>query len=357
MERQITRVVLVLLMCAAVTAAAQERVVDAGPGQRESGSFPSPPITGSMSNDDLSRALDGYLSRLAQDDRFSGVALVARNGERVFEKAYGFADRANRIPNTPATRFNLGSINKIFTQTAIEQLIAGGKLARSDTLGRLMPDYPQEITRAATIDQLLRHGAGIADLFGDEFARTSKDRFRRNADYFSFVSKQQPLFAPGERNQYCNGCYITLGAIVEKVAGMSYEEYVADKIYKPAGMTQSAPLQTDAIEPNVAMGYTRRGGGDLRSNMLTRGASGSAAGGGYATAADLLAFDIAMKQGKLLEPGRVAEFYGARGLAGGAPGISAVLHSSPTWTVIVLANLDPPAGEAVGTAIARALTQ
>jgi hypothetical protein len=85
------------------------------------------------------------------------------------------------------------------------------------------------------------------------------------------------------------------------------------------------------------------------------GAAGSAAGGGYATAADLLAFDQAMKQGKLLEPGRASEFYGARGIAGGAPGTNTVLNSGPTWTVIVLSNLDPPAGQRIGIAIARAL--
>ena len=329
--------------------------VGAGEGDDQPG-VPPPPVNAGMSNEALARALDGYLSALAAQDVLSGVVLVAKQGTVVFEKAYGYADRANKRPNATATRFNLGSINKIFTRTAIAQLVARGKLAYTDTLGSLMPDYPQQATRPATVEQLLDHRAGVADVFGDEFARTPKDRFRSNADYFRFVSSQPPLFAPGASNQYCNGCYIALGAIVEKVAGVPYEKYIADEIYAPAGMKDAGPLQSDAITPNVAMGYTRRGAdGQLRSNIFLHGASGSAAGGGYATAADLLAFDTAMKAGKLLDAKVAASFYGGRGFAGGAPGTSALLESDGAWTVIVLTNLDPPTGQRIGAAITRAL--
>jgi D-alanyl-D-alanine carboxypeptidase len=136
---------------------------------------------------------------------FSGVALIARHGEPVFHRAYGLANRSNATPNTTRTRFNLGSINKIFTQTAIEQLIAQDKLTRATTLGSVLPDHPQEVTRAATIEQLLEHTAGLPDFFGQEFSNTSKARFRNNADYYQFVASTPPLFAPGARNQYCNG--------------------------------------------------------------------------------------------------------------------------------------------------------
>jgi hypothetical protein len=142
-----------------------------GAPDRGGNDLPPPSIDGSMGDEDLALALDTYLARLAEKDVFSGVALVAKDGAAVFERAYGFADRAHRVPNTPATRFNLGSINKIFTQTAIEQLVAAGRLRQTDTLGALLPDYPQAVTRAATVDQLLRHTAGIADFFGEEFQR------------------------------------------------------------------------------------------------------------------------------------------------------------------------------------------
>ena len=89
---------------------------------------------------------------------------MARDGVPVFHKAYGFSDRANKIPNTVRTRFNIGSINKTFTQVAINQLVRDGKLAYSDTLGKFFPDYPQATSREATIEQLLRHTGGVAEL-------------------------------------------------------------------------------------------------------------------------------------------------------------------------------------------------
>lgn len=349
-----------------------------GPAEQDS-QVPQPAVSGTMGEAELSRALDAYLAKLAADDLFSGVALVAKNGKSIFEKAYGYADRANKVPNTISTRFNLGSINKAFTKTAVAQLVAEGKLSYGDTLGKVIPDYPQPETRTATVQQLLEHRAGIADFFGETFAGTPKGRFRSNEDYYRLVSAQKPLFAPGDRNQYCNGCYITLGEIVQRASGQPYETYVAEHVFGPAGMTGAGYPQTDAIEPGVAMGYTRRsavGAGELRSNVYTRGAAGSAAGGGYAMARDLLAFDNAIRGARLLDAGASARFLGAGaegaerpsraepqdgrieapfGIAGGAPGINAVLESDGVWTVVVLTNLDPPTGEQIGTAIKRAL--
>lgn len=245
--------------------------------------------------------------------------------------------------------------------------MSNGKLSYSDTLGKHLPDYPQEQSRAATIEQLLGHAAGIGDIFGETFAGTPKDRFRSNADYLRFISQQPPLFAPGTRTQYCNGCYIVLGAIIERVSGMPYEQYLAGHVFKPAGMTHTGFPHTDSIEPDIAIGYTRRTpDGHLRSNVLMRGAAGSAAGSAFATAADLLAYDNALRERRLLdeqgtsrvlrtEAKGTARVMGGYGIAGGAPGTSAVLDSDGVWTVIALANLDPPSGEAIGTAIMRAL--
>jgi CubicO group peptidase (beta-lactamase class C family) len=326
-----------------------------GPPDDDASEASPPPVNGKMSNDELSRAIDGYFQNLLTADKFSGVVLVARDGEPVFHKPYGFADRANKIPNTAATRFNLGSINKKFTQTAIQQLVARGKLSLNDTVGKLLPDYPQELTRAATIDQLLNHQAGIANFFGPEFDAAPKDRFRSNADYYKFVSSQKPLFAPGARNQYCNGCYIVLGAIIERVSGMTYEKYVEENIFKPAGMAATGAIQADAILPNVALGYTRQtADGQLRSNIYMHGASGSAAGGGFSTAADLLAFTQALKSGRIPDA-KPPE--GGMGIAGGAPGINAIVEQEGPWTVIVLTNMDPRAAEEPGAALARALSK
>jgi len=269
---------------------------------------PRPPVDGSMTTPEIEKRLDGYFTKLAADEVFSGVALVARNGVPVFFKAYGMADREKQIPNTIRTRFNIGSINKSFTQVAIRQLIAAGTLAPTDTLGKFFPDYPQAASRAATVEQLLTHRAGLADFFGPEFSQAPKDGFASNADYFRFVGSRPPVFSPGERNQYCNGCYIALGAIVEAVSGMPYEKYVAENIYDRAEMTSTGYPRTDRREADMAIGYTQRMSGQqaigpsgqqaLRDNTALHGVTGSAAGGGYSTALDLLTYVKAVRAGR-----------------------------------------------------------
>ena len=314
------------------------------------GGAPAPPIDPSLTSAEIDRRLDGYFTKLVADDVFSGVALVARNGVPVFFKAYGLADREKKIANTIRTRFNLGSINKVFTQVAIHQLVAAGKLSYSDSLGKFFPDYPQAASRAATVEQLLGHRAGLSDFFGPEFTRAPKSQFASNADYFRFVGSQPPAFAPGAREQYCNGCYIALGAIVERVSGMPYEKYVADNVFARAEMTSTGYPRSDRPEPDIAQGYTRRGGdGSLTNNLAMHGVTGSAAGGGYSTALDLLTYVKAVKAGRF--PNANPEM----GIAGGAPGINAIIEARGEWTVIVLANLDPPAAGQVGMAIADAL--
>lgn len=337
-------------------------VGEAGPRE----GTPPPDVRGTMTPAELAEGLDRYLAPLVASDAFSGVVLVARAGVPVYEKAFGLADRERHTSNTVGTRFSVGSINKIFTKTAVAQLVSQGKLKRSDTLGALLPDYPQADTKAATVDQLLSHRAGVADFFGPAFEQAPKDQFRSNADYYRLVAAQPPLFAPGARRQYCNGCYIVLGAIIAKVTGMSYEDYIAAHVYAPAGMTTAGPTGQPA-----AVGYTRRapgGDGPLGSNVSMHGVSGSAAGGGYATARDLLNFDEALRAGRLADHAQTAWLLevpevtpgrseGGLGIAGGAPGLNGILESSKDWTVVVLANLDPPAAQHLGVAIHKQLSR
>ncbi len=328
------------------------RVRVGGPAEQGKPGIVAPPVNGSMSAEQMAQALDPYFGALASEDKFSGNVLIAKDGKPIYERSFGFADRGAKIPNTSATRFNLGSINKTFTQTAIQQLISAGKLSLTDTVGKLLPQYPQETTRTATVDQLLHHTAGVANFFGDEFSAAAKDRFRSNADYYKFVSNMKPLFAPGTGNQYCNGCYIVLGQIVEQLSGVPYEKYVEAHVFIPAGMRATGALQADALEPNVAMGYTRLDG-PFRSNVYTRGAAGSAAGGGYSSATDLLAYAQALKSGRMPGVPAASDF----GFAGGAPGISSSLEQNGPWTVIVLTNLDPQLGEELGRVVVQALAR
>jgi D-alanyl-D-alanine carboxypeptidase len=323
-------------------------------GKGPEASIEPPRVNGAMSEGQLTAVLNDYLRELAAKDVFSGDVLIARDGETVYTGSVGFADRSNKLQNGPSTRFNVGSIDKAFTKTAIEQLVARGKISLTDTIGKLLPDYPQADSRTATVDQLLHHSAGIADVFGENFDRTSKDRFRSNADYYKFVSSTKPMFLPGAGTQYCNGCYVVLGAIIEHVTSMSYERYVEENIFKPADMNATGFLQADGINPDIAVGYTHpEHGGALQSNVLMNGASGCAAGGGYSSTGDLFRYSEALRTKRIPD----VDSSNSLNIGGGAPGINAVVQQSGPWTVVVMANLDPPVAEIIGSALMRSLSR
>ena len=294
-----------------------------------------------------------YLERQAAADAFAGAVLIARSGQPLLRHAYGLADREHAVPNTPETRFNIGSINKTFTQLAIHGLVAAGKLALTDRVGKVLPDYPNATVREqVTVEQLLTHRAGVPDYFGEEFVNTPKDRLRTLADYLPLFASKPLLFAPGSEERYSNGGYIVLGRIIEQLSGKSYDACVRETIYDVAGMTQSGAFMADEIVPNRAVGYTHRwhwereDDPELRSNVLVSPARGSSAGGGYSTVDDLLKFVTALEGGRF--PGGLpGALPGALGIAGGAPGLNAAVESGIPggYTVIVLANLDPPAAE------------
>lgn len=350
-------------VCIGLSLLAASADAQRGPGPGAGPPLPPPAVSPDMPDAKLAQDLDAWTADLAAKDRFSGVVLVARDGKEIWTKAYGLADRSAKTAAAIDTAFNYGSIGKALTHTAVVQLIGAGKLSADDTVGKWLPDYPQATTRAATITQLITHRGGVADFFGPAFRDAPKASFTSNAAYYAFVSKQPPRFAPGEREEYCNGCYAVLGEIIAKASGMSYERYMQDNVLARAGMSH-----TSFTKPvGAAKPYGRpRPDIPLEDVSDFHGAAASAAGGGYTTVRDLLAFDEALRGNKLTSPaGTAMVLRGAApatgrstariGFAGGAPGINALLTGNGAWTVIVLANLDPPAGEAPGAAIMRAL--
>ena len=316
-----------------------------------------PPLREKTALDSTRKMLD----KLAKADEFSGVVLVAKNGKPIFRKAYGFADRANEVPNDLDTKFNIGSINKTFTKIAIAQLIANNLLRADEKVGDLLPDYPnKEVRSKVTVQQLLDHQSGVPDFFGPEFARAAKDRLRSLADYLPFFAEKELEFKPGSREQYSNGGYIILGLIIEKISGQNYYDYVRENIFNRAGMEHSDWSMADEIAPARAIGYTHRwnyspqDSEELRSNELVQPARGSSAGGGYSTADDLLRFVNAVQSGELNSP-EGANF----GIAGGSPGVNAAVESGVGngYIVIVLCNWDPPSAERAAGKIRRWLAR
>ena len=321
------------------------------------------------SDADTAAAADAHLKKLAAGGEFSGVVLMAKDGRPFFHEAYGTADRSLSVPNRRDTKFNLGSINKTFTQVAIAQLAEKGRLSLSDTIRKHLPDYAGAGADKITIEQLLTMRSGMGDFFGPKYDATTKDRIRTLADYVSLFVNEPLQFEPGTSRSYSNAGYIVLGLIIEKLSGESYYDYVRRHIYAPAGMTSTDAYTPDAVVPNRAVGYTARDENEKpltepTTNIYTLPGRGSSAGGGYSTAEDLLRFDAAMRSGKLLSPEWTAWYFtgrvpaagaaprkpaGGKGVAGGAPGINAALEMDldTGYTVVVLANQDPPAAEKV----------
>jgi CubicO group peptidase (beta-lactamase class C family) len=345
--------------------------------------------TAKMNEADVIKEIERHVAKAAAEDRFSGVALVAKGDRVIFDKAYGLADKANNIPNKLDTKFNLGSMNKMFTSVAIAQLVQAGKLTYDTTLAKVVPEYPnKEVAAKITIHHLLTHTSGLGDFFKPQFFQ-NREKYRNPKDYFPIFANDALRFEPGKSWSYSNAGFIVLGAVVENVSGQNYFAYVRDHIFTPAGMKDTASYAVYDIVPNLGTGYTRFDNGDplgiepRRNNVMTLPMQGSPAGGGYSTAPDLLKFAQALRAHKLvnaeltekLTSGKVDTPMGAkygygfmdesiegksvRGHGGGAPGINSYLNIfwDGSYTVIVQGNYDPPAAQDLGGKITRFLAK
>jgi D-alanyl-D-alanine carboxypeptidase len=323
---------------------------------------------------ELTNELDAKLTQLTEQDEFSGAALIAKDGEPVWQKAYGLADREKKIAATLDTRFRLGSMPKMFTAVAIAQLVEQGKFGFDDTLAAVLPDYPdQENAAKIRVHHLLTHTSGLGDIFGPEFSRT-KDKLRTLGDYLPLFAGDPLRFEPGNSRSYSNAAFIVLGLIIEKHSGQSYYDYLQQHIFDPAGMKSTGNTSKTERKPEIAVGYTRLGGGgNLQPNWETLPYRGMAAGGGESTVGDMLRFANALRSYKLLSremtelitaakpgaPGPMPASYGygfsderlgdrrVVGHNGGAQGMNGVLSIlwDEGYTVVVLANRDPFAAE------------
>ena len=257
----------------------------------------------------LAAELGAYLDDLAQKGEFSGVLVLTRGSDTLFSKAYGLADRERGIPNKIDTKFNLASMNKMFTGVAIAQLAEKGKLSFDDKVGKHLPDYPnRDVAEKVTIHHLLTHTSGLGSYWNSRYEAV-KDRLEKLGDFLPTFADEPLAFQPGERFEYSNAGYIVLGLIVEKVSGESYADYVRRHIYEPAGMTATAFYPKDQEVPNRAIGYQTLEGpggaplaGGPKPNTAGLGRLGGSAGGGYSTAPDLLKFATALREHRLLSP-------------------------------------------------------
>ena len=295
--------------------------------------------------------LDDYTERMVSAGLFSGVVLLAKDGRPLFKKGYGSSKKSSKVRHPGDKKFSLASMSKMFTGVAITQLAQQRKLAFDDPIGKHLPDYPNKgAAERVTIHQLLTHTSGIGDYFEKEAfqaaRKTAGGRLESPKDYFPFFANDPLLFEPGARFEYSNGGFVVLGAIIERVSGRSYFDYVIEHIFKPAGMKNTDP----------------------------RGITGSPAGSAVSTAEDLLKFDRALRNRKLLSDTftdilltpRVGSAFGARyaygffvrnndgasrvvGHDGESVGVNTRfdMHLDSGYTVIVLSDYDPPGAKNV----------
>ncbi len=245
----------------------------------------------------LGRKLDDYLSRLEKFG-FSGAVIVARNGEVVLSKGYGLADRERNLPFTPQTVSSTGSITKQFTAAAILKLEMQGKLKVEDSISKYFADVPEN-KKAITLHHLLTHTAG----FRGDFGGRDDDPIERDALVRRVL--ETPLeAAPGERYEYSNEGYSLLGAIVEIVSGMPYEEFLSKNLFGPARMTRTGYLKPDWASATVAMGYSDEGrwGTILRRGWREDGPGWylRANGGIHSTAEDMYRWHRALEGDQIL---------------------------------------------------------
>ena len=199
-------------------------------------------------NKELFNRIDTYLESSVTNG-FSGVILVSKKGEIILSKGYGWADRKNKIPNSPSTVFNIGSVTKQFTASAILKLVEQGRIKTSDKIGSYFNQAPVN-KRDISIHQLLTHTSGISNKTGGfRYNEASKEQFLKEFFESELQSK------PGTKYQYANANYIILTAIIESVSGQTYSSFLNDYLFVPSQMKSTGYKSINFSTERLAHGY------------------------------------------------------------------------------------------------------
>lgn len=243
-----------------------------------------------------------FLDNLDQND-FSGTILIAHNDRIIERRAYGLSSIEFNVKNNLETKFNIASITKLFTAVAALQLYEQGKIKLNTPIGQYLPDYPNKAVRdSITIHQLLTHTSGLNNFYASASDKMKNSGYENISDFVPLFVNDTLLSKPGTKYDYSGSGFVVLGLIIEKVSGENYYDYLADNIFKPAGMLNTTALEVDSIVNNKANGYTTMFGENkvLKKNdyYLTKA---SPAGFYYSTISDLFNFSKALRNYTLLQ--------------------------------------------------------
>lgn len=305
--------------------------------------------------------LDSLFNTAYKMDLFSGTAIIADKEKTIYIKSFGYADWDNQIPNETDTKFNIGSIGKLFTQILIMQLVQEGKLDLTDPLGKHIKLYNNSFDDKITVIQLLTFSAGLGDYFMIEEFRKNSEEYKTVKSLLLLIGQEPILYEPGTSNMYSNSSYVVLGGIIEKLTGKSYEENLKERILNRLGMNSSGFIYKNTEKYNCAKGFIVSYSGLKRSTYERMPSVPTPAGGMYSTAEDLLKLDRSlMNDNRLLDnkykmillngfrdPGITWDELKAHpnfglGAAGGSPGFNSVYDQNVggEYTVIILSNID-----------------
>ena len=253
----------------------------------------------------LSSLIDARVKEYVDAGLFSGVVLVAKGNDIVYEKAFGLADRTFNIPNTVDTKFHIASVSKPITAAAILLLADRGKLSLDDHVSRFVPDFPNG--DRITIEELVTHYSGLPDASSlPDYTNVWSRMPQTPASLVEHLAKL-PQSEPGVRYSYSNSNYHLLALIVEKASGMSYGDFLAQNIFAPLGMSSTGHHGDEkAVIPRLANGYAPVGADGLEKPAYLDWSSKTGNGSLYSTAADLLKF----QRGGVLKPETLKMSYG-----------------------------------------------
>ena len=239
------------------------------------------------------KQFDELINRYVENGKFNGSVLVAKQGDLVYKKGFGYANMEWEIPNQSDTKFRLASVSKQFTALLILQLVEQNKVDLHVPISTYLSDYPKEKGDLISIHQLLIHTSGVPEL---DFDRTKKHSPKELMQTFAHADL---LFTPGERYDYSNSGYILLGLIIEQATGKTYEEILQEYILEPLQMNNTGYDHHNVLLRNKASGYKKALGGYQYANFIHMSVPYSA-GGLYSTAEDLFKWDRALYSDQLL---------------------------------------------------------
>lgn len=253
-----------------------------------------------MSQTKLINEVSELTERLANNGVFSGTILLAKDDKVLYKKAYGLASRRYDVKNNLETKFQIGSMNKMFTSIAIMQLVEAGKVSLKDKLTHYIDrsHFGEGQFDAITIEQLLTHTSGLGDIPNMEQKR---HRIRKLDDAVELYKGIKLNFEPGSRWRYSNTGMHMLGHVIETASKQSYYDFIDQQVYQKAHMQSSGSFDLDVPIKNSARSYWySTDTGTYTENLMYQDVKGGPAGGGYSTVGDLHNFALALLDNKLV---------------------------------------------------------